>query len=92
MKFTRETARRALRTFIQAIIAYIAVNIVTIDFTAGDDVVKSALIGLGVSAVAAGLSALMNLEEIGGSSENFSDGNFDSGENSDGDGAGNPPV
>ena len=63
MKFTRETARRAARTFFQAFVSYIAVNVVVIDFTADDSVIKSAVIGLGVSAVAAGLSALMNLEK-----------------------------
>lgn len=69
MKFTKETATRALRTFIQAVIAYIAVNLVAVDFTSGKDIVKSALIGLGVSAVSAGLAAVMNLEneEKGGS-------------------------
>lgn len=69
MKFTKETATRALRTFIQAVIAYIAVNLVAVDFTSGKDIVRSALIGLGVSAVSAGLAAVMNLEgeEKGGS-------------------------
>ena len=62
MKFTKETARRAARTFCQAFAGYIVVNIVVVDFTADESVVKSALIGLGVSAFAAGLSALMNLE------------------------------
>ena len=63
MRFTKETARRAARTFFQAFVSYITVNVVVIDFTADGDVIKSAVIGLGVSAVAAGLSALMNLEK-----------------------------
>lgn len=63
MRFTRETARRAARTFIQAFVSYIAVNVVVIDFSADESVIKSALIGLGVSALAAGISAAMNLEK-----------------------------
>lgn len=62
MKITKETVKRAVRTFIQAFIAYIAVHIAVIDFSAGKEVIKSALIGLGVSALAAGLAGVMNLE------------------------------
>ena len=61
MKFTQETVRRAVRTFAQTAVAYIAVNIAVIDFTE-TAAIKSALIGLGVSAIAAGLAAIMNLE------------------------------
>ncbi|MFR5876875.1 MAG: CHAP domain-containing protein [Eubacterium sp.] len=60
---TRETVKRAARTFIQAIIAYLAVNLVVIDFTAEKQVIKSALIGLAVSALSAGIAAVMNLEK-----------------------------
>lgn len=49
---------RALRTFIQAAAGYIAVNVVTADFTA-----KSAVVGFAVSTLAAGLAAVMNLKE-----------------------------
>lgn len=63
MKFTKETLKRALRTFIQAAIAYIAVNITVIDFSNGKEVAKSTLIGLAVSAVSAGVAAVMNLEK-----------------------------
>lgn len=63
MKFTKETWRRALRTFLQAAASYIAVNICVVDFNAGSDVLKSALIGLGASALAAGIAAVMNLEK-----------------------------
>ena len=62
MKFTKETAKRMLRTFIQAAIAYIAVNLVAVDFTSGKEAVKSALIGLCISALAAGFAAIMNLQ------------------------------
>lgn len=63
MKFTKETLKRALRTFIQAAIAYIAVNIPVIDFGNDKEVAKSTLIGLAVSAVSAGVAAVMNLEK-----------------------------
>lgn len=62
MKITKETLRRAGRTFLQATIGYIAANIAFIDFTAAEDVFYSALIGLAVSAISAGVAALMNLE------------------------------
>lgn len=39
------------------------VNIVAIDFSASKQVLKTALVGLGVSAVSAGIAAVMNLEE-----------------------------
>lgn len=63
MKFTKETWRRALRTFLQAALAYIAVNLAAVDFNSGKEAARSALIGLAVSALAAGLSAAMNLEK-----------------------------
>lgn len=63
MKFTKETLRRAGRTFLQAAIGYIAANVAIIDFNAPKDVLYSALIGVAVSAVAAGVAALMNLEK-----------------------------
>ena len=63
MKFTKETAKRAFRTFGQAAVGYIIANLAVVDLTSGKDVAKSALIGLGVSAVAAGLSAVMNLQK-----------------------------
>ena len=36
--FTKETFRRMARTFLQAFIAYIAVNLVAVDFTSGKEV------------------------------------------------------
>ena len=63
MKFTKETAKRMLRTFLQAAVGYIFANIAFVDLTSGKEVAKSALIGLCVSAVAAGLSAVMNLKK-----------------------------
>lgn len=64
MKFTRETLHRALRTFLQAAAAYVAANLLVVDFTAESDVLTSALFGLLVSAFAAGIAAVMNLERF----------------------------
>lgn len=55
--------KRAIRTFIQAAVGYIAVAVPTLDFSGDTSTVKTALIGLGVSAVAAGLAAAMNIKE-----------------------------
>lgn len=77
--FTKETARRMARTFLQAAIAYMAVNLVAVDFSSGKEVAKSALIGLFVSALSAGLAAVMNLqsnanaEEKGGADTTLDD-------------------
>lgn len=50
--------KRAVRTFIQTAVSYIAVNVVTVDFS-----VKSAVVGFVVSTAAAGMAAVMNLKE-----------------------------
>ena len=63
MKFTKETWRRALRTFLQAAVSYIAVNLCVVDFGSEGEVLTSALIGLGASALAAGIAAVMNMEK-----------------------------
>ena len=52
-------AKRSLRTFLQTAVGYIAVNIAATDLT-----VYSAVLGLAVSAVSAGLAAVMNLKEV----------------------------
>lgn len=62
MKFTKETFKRVMRTFLQAAVAYIIANLTLVDFSSGKDVAKSALIGLAVSAGAAGMAAVMNLQ------------------------------
>ena len=62
-RFTKEPAKRMARTFGQAAVGYIIANLAVVDFSSGRDVAKSALIGLCVSAVAAGLSAVMNLQK-----------------------------
>lgn len=65
-RITKETLRRALRTFCQTAIGYIAVNLTLIDFGSGKEVIESAIAGLIVSAIASGLSAVMNLEAKNG--------------------------
>lgn len=62
MKFTKESFRRALRTFIQVVVSYILANIVVIDFTSSKEIVKSAILGLIISALSAGFAAVMNME------------------------------
>ena len=60
----KETIRRALRTFVQTAIGYIVTNIailsdpVTLQNT---DIFKTTIIGLIISAISAGLAAVMNL-------------------------------
>lgn len=61
-KWTKDTWKRAGRTFIQSAIGYIAVNLAFVDFSADKDVITHALIGLCVSTFAAGLAGVMNLE------------------------------
>lgn len=55
--------KRALRTFLQAAVGYLVVAVPAVDFSGDGRAVKTALIGIGVSAVAAGLAAAMNLKE-----------------------------
>lgn len=63
----KETIFRAGRTFIQAAVGYFAANFalyVGQDFT-DFSVLKTVLLGVGVSAIAAGLAAVMNLPKGG---------------------------
>lgn len=55
--------KRALRTFFQTAVGYIAMNLTIVDW---NDVsaLKNVLFGLGVSAIAAGTAAIMNLDEV----------------------------
>ncbi len=63
MIITKETLLRAGRTFLQSALAYITVNAVYINLTGNKASDKSAIIGLLVSAVSAGIAAAMNLEK-----------------------------
>jgi len=58
---TKEWVKRALRTFLQSAIGYAAVALPSVSFTDTGDTLKFALLGVGVSAVAAGLAAVMNI-------------------------------
>lgn len=57
----RECLRRALRTFVQSALGYIAVDLVSVVQNNTGDALASALRGLLVSAAAAGIAAIMNL-------------------------------
>ena len=61
-KFTKETLKRMIKTFVQTAAGDVIVNIAGVDFTGDRDVVKTALIGLAISASSAGLAAIMNLQ------------------------------
>ena len=51
---------RALRTFLQAAVGYVVVALPAIDWHEESGVLRGTLIGLGVSAIAAGIAAVMN--------------------------------
>ena len=63
MTCTKTTLKRAGRTLIQSALAYITVNVMYINFTDDKVSVKSAVTGLLIAAVSAGISAVMNLEK-----------------------------
>ena len=63
MTCTKTTLKRAGRTFIQSALAYITVNVMYINFNDDKVSVKSAVTGLLIAAVSAGISAVMNLEK-----------------------------
>lgn len=64
--FSKNCIKKALRTFLQTAIGYVVTNISFslsgVDFADGN-VIKNALIGLAIAAVAAGSAAIMNLEK-----------------------------
>ena len=53
--------KRAVRTFIQSALGYVCVAVPAINFTGDVSTIKTALVGAGVSALAAGLSAVINI-------------------------------
>ena len=63
MRFTQNTIKRATRTFVQAAVAYIAVYLANYGTDELFSSHKTVLMGVLVSAVAAGLSAVINLEQ-----------------------------
>lgn len=54
--------KRSIRTFLQTAVGYISVNLAMVDFS-DTQVLKTCLIGISVSAVSAGLAAVMNFNE-----------------------------
>jgi hypothetical protein len=54
--------KRALRTFLQTAIGYITVAVASVDF-AETSALKATLTGIAVSAIAAGIAAVMNYKE-----------------------------
>lgn len=59
--FEKEWLRRAVRTFIQAAVGYVVAAVPTIDFD-NTSILKTALVGVAVSAIAAGIAAVMNAD------------------------------
>lgn len=60
----KEWKRRAIRTFFQTAVGYMLVAVPALDFSE-KATLKPALVGIGVSAVAAGIAAVMNIKEGG---------------------------
>lgn len=67
LHINKRSTHQSGKTFIQALIAFLVVALPTIDFTQEKSALKAALLGVLASAVAAGLSAVMNIEQKGGS-------------------------
>ena len=59
----KEMLKRAARTFVQAALGYVAANLIYIVSSSPEnfDYMKNTVMGLVISAVAAGLSAVMNM-------------------------------
>lgn len=76
MKKWSECIKRALRTFIEAAAAYLAAHIVLAVSTGGEDlsVMRTALMGLAVSSVAAGLAAVLNMPKKAAGTEDAAAG------------------
>lgn len=55
--------KRALRTALQTAIGYICAALPAVDWTQDKAAIRAALVGIGVTAVSAGIAAVMNLEE-----------------------------
>lgn len=59
----KESIYRASRTFFQTAFGYLAVNLALVDFTSEKQTLKTILIGLLISSVSAGASAVMNVKK-----------------------------
>lgn len=78
----KEMLKRAARTFVQAALGYVAANLIYIVSSSPEnfDYMKNTVMGLVISAVAAGLSAVMNMPKkpkdgcLCGNADSLSDG------------------
>ena len=57
----KDWQKRALRTFMQTAVGYVCTAIVTVDWGADKAIIKAAVTGIIVSAIAGGISAAMNI-------------------------------
>ena len=55
--------KRALRTALQSAIGYAVAALPAVDWTQDNAAIRAALVGIGVTAISAGIAAVMNLEE-----------------------------
>lgn len=62
MKITKQTLIKSFKTFLQAAIAYVCVNISSFNYEEQEGARKAALMTFAVSSVAAGICAVMNIE------------------------------
>jgi hypothetical protein len=62
---TKSWMKRAIRTFVQSAVGYILVAVPAIDWTANGSALKTSFIGIGMSAVSAGIAAIMNYTDEG---------------------------
>lgn len=62
-RWTNDTSKRALRTFLQAFFAYLVTAIPLVEWS-DTSMIKATGIGVLLAAVAAGVAAVMNLEQV----------------------------
>lgn len=62
-RWTSDTSKRALRTFLQAFFAYLVTAIPLVEWS-DTSMIKATGIGVLLAAVAAGVAAVMNLEYV----------------------------
>lgn len=55
--------KRALRTFVETALAYVASAIPLVDFSADKAVIKTTIIGICASAISAGIAAVWNYHD-----------------------------
>lgn len=65
----KESLYRALRTFVQTALGYVVVNVAVVDFSVENQALKTALLGLLISAISAGIAGVMNIQGGAGSND-----------------------